>query len=72
MNIDLLKAEIVRQGLTISKVAAAIGVSDATLYSRFSKASGKPFSLDLAVRISDLLSLSPETAYEIFLKKSNR
>lgn len=68
MNIDLLKAEIVKQGLTISKVAAAIGVSDATLYSRFSKASGKPFSLELASKISKCLSLSPDTAFNIFLK----
>ncbi|HAH71443.1 MAG TPA: hypothetical protein DCL74_07155 [Succinivibrionaceae bacterium] len=70
MNIDLLKAEIVRQGLTISKVAAAIGVSDATLYSRFSKASGKPFSLELASKLSQYLGLSPDTAFNIFLKNN--
>lgn len=67
MDKNLLKAEIVRQGLTIGQLAQAIGVKETALYSRMSKNSSKPFTLDLASKISVYLKLSPEKVYEIFI-----
>lgn len=71
MNRNLLKAEIVKQGYTIGDVAKQIGVNEAALYSRFSKSSTKPFTLELASKLSEFLRLSPEEAYAIFLCKES-
>lgn len=72
MDKNLLKAEIVQKGFTIGQVAVAIGVNEAALYSRLSKSSKKPFTLDLASKLSTYLGLSPNRAYEIFLKEGSK
>lgn len=52
MEKNLLKAEIVQKGFTIGQVAVAIGVNEAALYSRLSKSSKKPFTLELVSKFS--------------------
>ncbi len=68
MNKNLLKAEIVTKGMTIGQLAEGIGVKESALYSRLSRSSEKPFTLELASKVSIFLGLSPERAFEIFLK----
>lgn len=72
MDKNLLKSEIIKKGLTIGQLAVGVGVNEAALYSRLSKSSTKPFTLDLASRVSSYLSLSPERAFEIFLKTEQK
>lgn len=55
MEKNLLKAEIVQKGFTIGQVAVAIGVNEAALYSRLSKSSKKPFTLELVSKLSTYL-----------------
>ncbi|WP_293969247.1 helix-turn-helix transcriptional regulator [uncultured Ruminococcus sp.] len=64
MNSNELKAEIVRNNLTIPKLAKLINVNKTTLYSRIS---GKtPFTQKEITAIAKILNLSKEKIFFIF------
>ena len=64
MNSNELKAEIVRNGLTIPKLAKKIGIGKKALYQ---KLAGKTmFNQKEIVKISKELNLSKETMFFIF------
>ena len=52
MNVNALKAEIVRNGYTMAQVAKLIGISETTMSRRLKK---QDFGLDEAERLIDVL-----------------
>ena len=54
MNIQALKAEIVRQGYTQAEVAKLIGISETTMSRRMQK---ENFGLDEAKKLIELLKI---------------
>ncbi len=62
MNVNALKAEIVKNGYTIAEVAKLIGLSETTMSRRLKK---QDFGLDEAERLIDVLHI--QNPGEIFL-----
>ncbi|MBQ7737314.1 MAG: helix-turn-helix transcriptional regulator [Oscillospiraceae bacterium] len=65
MNVNALKAEIVRNGYTMAQVAKLIGISETTMSRRLKK---QDFGLDEAQRLIDVLHI--QNPGEIFLPKN--
>lgn len=64
MNLNELKAEIVRKGYTINSLAEACGISKNTLYSRISGRSG--FKQKEIASICEQLNLDRDSIMSIF------
>ena len=64
MNVNALKAEVVRNGLTMAQVAKLIGISKTTMSRRLKK---QDFGLDEAERLIDVLHI--QNPGDIFLPK---
>lgn len=62
----MLKAEIVRNGLTHKEVAGRIGMSRKTFSNRMNKGY---FGLDEAQKLIEVLGIEAEKAHQIFLPK---
>lgn len=63
---NLLRAEIVANGLTIAEVAEKLGLSRNTMFSRLSGAT--PFNTDEVILLCEILHISdPRRKVEIFL-----
>ena len=67
MNILDLKAEIVRHGLTIPRLAELIGIDKKTMYSRINGETS--FKQDEIVKISQALKLTDEQILSIFFTR---
>lgn len=67
MNPNELRAEIARKGLSIPKVAAIMGISKKTLYSRLDGA--KEFKSSEISTLREVLALTDERMLEIFFEK---
>lgn len=65
-NIPKLKGKIVEQGLTVEKLAQAVGMNRATMYRKF-KSGGEQLTIDEVQKICDALQLSGDEATAIFL-----
>ena len=65
MNVNALKAEIVRNGYTMAQVAKLIGISETTMSRRLKK---QDFGLDEAERLIDVLHI--QNPGDIFLPKN--
>jgi len=62
MNVNALKAEVVKNGYTMAQVAKLIGISETTMSRRLKK---QDFGLDEAERLIDVLHI--QNPGEIFL-----
>lgn len=62
MNVNALKAEVVRNGYTMAQVAKLIGISETTMSRRLKK---QDFGLDEAERLIEVLHI--QNPGEIFL-----
>lgn len=67
MDINDLKAEIVRNGMQMGEFAKAVGITTPTLARRLNNPNG--FSLEELTRIIKILKLDNEKAMDIFFKK---
>lgn len=67
MNINSLKAEIARNGLTIPTLAEKVGMNKKTLYGKIKGVSS--FNLNEVSKIVDALNLTDEEMLEIFFDK---
>lgn len=67
MKLNELKAEIVRNGLTIEQLANEMGIGRTTLWRKF----GNPnnFTLKEIIDIGEILNVSGERILEIFFTK---
>ena len=65
MNVNALKAEIVRNGYTMAQVAKLIGISETTMSRRLKK---QDFGLNEAQRLIDVLHI--QNPGDIFLSKN--
>ncbi len=65
MNVNALKAEIVRNGYTMAQVAKLIGISETTMSRRLKK---QDFGLDEAERLIDVLHI--QNPGDIFLPRN--
>lgn len=64
MNVNALRAEIVRNGYTVAQVAKLIGISETTMSRRLKK---QDFGLDEAERLIDVLHI--QNPGDIFLPR---
>lgn len=64
MNINELKCEIARKGLTIPRLAALMGISKKRLYSRMKQSSS--FTLNEIISIVRILELDAKAIIRIF------
>ena len=62
MNVNALKAEVVKNGYTMAQVAKLIGISETTMSRRLKK---QDFGLDEAERLIDVLHI--QNPGDIFL-----
>jgi DNA-binding XRE family transcriptional regulator len=69
LNIDDLRAEIARCGLTVPKLAEKIGMDKKTLYSRMKNETA--FKQTEIVSISKMLNLTQDKIFSIFLADTN-
>ena len=69
MNADLLKGKIREKALAQREVADKIGVSLSRFNAKLNGTRGAEFYLSEAQALQQLLGLTVEQAYEIFLKK---
>lgn len=67
LNANLLKAAIVREGLTQGEFAQKIGISPNTLTSRLTGSS--PFNVDEIDKACEVLNLERDEVCNIFLHK---
>ena len=67
MNLKALKAEIIKNGLTISQLADMIDLERKTLYHRMN--GSIQFKLHEVVAIAKILKLSDDDIIRIFLKE---
>ena len=65
-NSNLLRAEIMRMGMTHAEVAKRLGMSKKTFSLRLNHGS---FGLDEAQLMREILQMDDKTAYKIFLPK---
>lgn len=66
INVNKLKGKIVEKGMTISSVAAEIGISAAALYSKLDNNSNSTMLIREASAIGKLLELTSEEMLSIF------
>ena len=69
VNSDLLKGKIREKALVQQEVAKRIGVSLSRFNAKLNGTGGAEFNLHEAQAIQQLLDLTEEQAYEIFLKR---
>jgi DNA-binding phage protein len=67
VNINSLKAEIARNGLTIPTLAEKVGMNKKTLYGKIKGVSS--FTISEVSKIVDALNLTDEAMLEIFFDK---
>lgn len=65
MNTRKLKGKIVERGLSVDKLANAIGIDTATMYRKLNNF--EKFTIGDAHKIKDVLNLTDSEAYDIFL-----
>ena len=68
MNVQALKRKIVDCGYNIVEFSDKVNMDRSTFYRRLEKA-GNNFTIEEALRIKDVLSLTDAEAYSIFLTK---
>lgn len=68
VNVNKLKGKIVERGMSIEKVAEAIGIDKATLYRKLSSG-GEMFLIKEADAISRVLNLSGDEVNAIFFSQ---
>jgi len=66
MNVQALKAKILSCGYNIVEFSDKVGIDRSTFYRRLDK-DGNNFTIEEALRIKEVLSLTDSEAYSIFL-----
>ena len=66
MNVKALKAKILSCGYNIVEFSDKVGIDRSTFYRRLDK-DGNNFTIEEALRIKAVLSLTDSEAYSIFL-----
>jgi len=67
MKLNELKAEIVRNGMTIEEFADKVGIERTTLWRRFNNSGN--FTLTEITKIADVLNLTKQRIIEIFFSE---
>lgn len=70
MNVQALKRKILDCGYNIVEFSDKVSIDRSTFYRRLEK-DGTSFTIEEALRIKDVLSLTDEEAYSIFLSKKS-
>ena len=65
MNVNKLKAKIVEMGMNVESLAEAIGIDRSSLYRKLNRS--EKITIGEAQKMKDVLSMSDDEAYEIFL-----
>ena len=65
MNLNKLKGKIVENEMNVEKLADKIGVDRSSLYRKLNN--GEKITIGEASKIKDVLNLSDDEAYDIFL-----
>ena len=68
MDVRALKTRILSCGYNIVEFSDKVGIDRSTFYRRLDK-DGNNFTIEEALRIKDVLSLTDAEAYSIFLSK---
>lgn len=68
MNVQALKRKILDCGYNIVKFSDKVSIDRSTFYRRLEK-DGNSFTIEEALRIKDVLSLTDAEAYSIFLSE---
>lgn len=66
MNAQKLHGKIVERGMTIKSFARAMNMHEATVYRKFKKNSRRGFTVEEAIKVSEVLSLSKDDIMAIF------
>jgi predicted DNA-binding transcriptional regulator AlpA len=66
MDVQALKAKILSCGYNIVEFSDKVGIDRSTFYRRLDK-DGNNFTIEEALRIKEVLSLTDSEAYSIFL-----
>ncbi|MDA3732346.1 helix-turn-helix transcriptional regulator [Niameybacter massiliensis] len=67
MDSNELRAQMVRKGFKVERLAEKMGISRSALYRKIHGSS--EFNREEIFKISNLLELQPEDVYNIFFKK---
>ena len=67
MNVNKLKGKIAEKGLNVEKLAQLIGTERSSLYRKLNNA--EKITIGEAMRMKDVLGMTPEEATLIFLSK---
>lgn len=65
MNINKLKGKIVENGMNVEQLADGMGIDRSSLYRKLNNA--EKITIGEAVKIKEVLQLSDDDAYDIFL-----
>ena len=68
VNVDRLRDEMKKNGITPDAAATAMGIDVATYYRRMNR-QGTKFTVEEVSRLSELLNLAPDTMQEIFFER---
>lgn len=71
LNVQALKRKILDCGYSIVEFSDKVSIDRSTFYRRLEK-DGNSFTIEEALRIKDVLSLTDAEAYSIFLSKKSQ